>query len=85
MLRAGSEIEAKDYLCEETPLFKAAAKGHTAIMILLLQRGARTDHINYLGMNILQHAQLDGHGNGDIERILSERLGPITYIDDLPT
>ena len=74
MLDAGADIEAKDNLCEETPLFKAAANGHTSIVILLTQRGARTDHINFLGRDILQHAQLHRPGNHETIRILSRHL-----------
>ena len=71
MLDAGADMESKDYVAQETPLFKAAMNGHVSIVMLLTRRGARRDHVNLQGNDILQHARLHSAGNGDILRILS--------------
>ena len=73
-LDAGADIEAKDFLCDETPIHKAAANGHTTVVKLLLQKGARIDHINHLGRDVLEHARLHRPGNDETVAVLSEHI-----------
>lgn len=65
MLDEGIDIEVKDLRFNETPLLKAASTGKTAIILLLLERGADIRATTQLGRDALKHAVLHQRGNDE--------------------
>ncbi len=63
LLDAGDDIETRDSRWGETPLLKAASTGRTAVILLLLERGADSHATNFVGRDALRHFKLHQKGN----------------------
>lgn len=74
MLDAGVDIETRDLRFNETPLLKAASTGRSAVIMLLLERGADASATTQIGRDALRHAQLHQRGNDEAAEILKNHL-----------
>lgn len=67
-LDAGDDIEARDTVCENTPLHYAAINGQAEAVALLLERGAQINALEAMGSTPLMYAIHARHA--DIAHIL---------------
>ena len=57
----GVEVDIEDVEFHQSPLSRAAAKGHEAVVRLLLENGANVETKSVNGMTALDHASFMGH------------------------
>jgi ankyrin repeat protein len=54
-------VHRREWFCKDTPLHKAAQKGHREVVVVLLENGADLMARNRLGQTALHQAALGGH------------------------
>jgi ankyrin repeat protein len=83
LLEAGADIDARSRINRSTSLHKAASYGHTAVIQLLLERGAKIDASGNHGETPLHSAAIKGFGEAvellakrgtELEALVENRL-----------
>ena len=73
LLEAQAEVDSKDNQYEFTPLSRAAANGHSEVVILLLDAHAEVGAKDKSGNTVLHRARERGHR--DVVELLEKRIG----------
>ena len=73
LLKAKAEVDTVRSDTRRTALIAAARNGHTAVVVLLLGRGARGDLEDLKGMNVLASAA--AFGQVEVINAIGDKLG----------